>query len=90
MRKRRKLDPKMFKDGPGTTTVRLFGTSSERDEQLDEMHDEGLRVLERRKGEIVDGQLDGEHWFIAILKEAKSVIANQRALAERRPTETRT
>ena len=55
---------------------------------LDEVEAEGREILERRKDEVVDGLLDGKHWFYALLEQARAVVRRRRTIAERRSSRT--
>jgi hypothetical protein len=49
---------------------------------------EGREILARRKGEIEDGRLDGGHWFLALLIEARDVVRRRRTAEARRRSRT--
>lgn len=38
-------------------------------------------ILQRRKSEIKNGKLDGQHWFVVILEEAIHEIQSRRVAA---------
>jgi hypothetical protein len=53
---------------------------------VDEVEAETFEVLARRRDEISRGTLDGSHWFIVLVAEARAVIARRRQVASRRDT----
>lgn len=51
--------------------------------ELEEVESVARELLPRRTDRIVDGKIDGDHWFIALVNEAKG-IARRRRIARRR------
>lgn len=55
---------------------------------LPELEDEGREILRRREGEIVGSTLDGQHWFAALLLQARDIMRRRRVIAERHRSRT--
>lgn len=52
--------------------------------ELDDVEKEARELLKTRAGEIRDGKLDGKHWFVALLGEARDRSRRRRTWAGRR------
>lgn len=52
--------------------------------EMSEVEDEVMAILDRRRDEIDRGFLDGNHWFLALVAEARSAISRSRIASERR------
>ena len=40
---------------------------------LDEIEESSYAIFEHRRDEIVDGKLDGHHWFLALVLEVEAL-----------------
>jgi hypothetical protein len=47
-------------------------------DELDEIEAASYEMLERRRADIVDGMLDGHHWFIALVADCEALMRRDR------------
>jgi len=46
--------------------------------EMEEVESVARELLPRRADRIVDGKIDGVHWFIALINEAKGIARRRR------------